>query len=234
LRAALVIGALAAFAVLAGCGEDVDLPWDLDHDRIIAIRSTPPRITSGEVATIDALLGRVAQPPVESVPETATVLSPAGLAGALAQQDDGGWTVTAPDAAQLDAARSELGLEAGAPVPLRLRVTFAEYDKTGLKIVWLGEHAENPVLDPVTIDGMDALAAEQLRVGVEVDVPLAVAFDDTYVVNWLTSCGTMHDFDLARAYLRVEPEDPTAGTLGVVVRDAVGGVAWRMWPITAQ
>jgi hypothetical protein len=44
----------------------------------------------------------------------------------------------------------------------------------------------------------------------------------------------MHDFDLARAYLRVEPEDPTAGTLGVVVRDAVGGVAWKLWPITAQ
>jgi hypothetical protein len=231
LRAGL---AIALGWLLAGCGDDVDLPWDLDHDRIIAIRSTPPRIASGEVATLDALLGRVAQPPIESVPATATVLSPGSLASALAAGDDGGWTVTAPDEAALVAARSELGLEAGAPVPLRLRVTFAEGGKTGLKIVWLGERADNPVIDTVTVDGRDALAAEQLAVGVEVDVPLAVDFDDTHVVNWLTSCGTMHDFDLARAYLRVEPEDPTAGTLGVVVRDTVGGVAWKLWPITAN
>jgi hypothetical protein len=43
----------------------------------------------------------------------------------------------------------------------------------------------------------------------------------------------MHDFDLAKAYLRVEPEDPHQGTLGVVVRDTAGGVAWQFWPISA-
>jgi hypothetical protein len=219
--------------VLAGCGQDVDPPWQLDHDRIIAVRSTPPRIASGEVAELDALLGRVEQPPIEAVPATATVDSPTVLQGALVQRE-GRWTVTAPEAPELDAARSELGLAADEPVPLRLRVTFAENDKVGLKIVWLGERADNPVIDPVTIDGTDGLAAAELAVGVEVDIPLAVDFDDSYVVNWLTSCGTMHDFDLARAYLRVEADDPRAGTLGVVVRDVVGGVAWRLWPITAE
>ena len=39
---------------------------------------------------------------------------------------------------------------------------------------------------------------------------------------------------LPAAYLRVEPEDPHYGKLGVVVRDALGGVAWRLWPITAE
>ena len=79
------------------------------------------------------------------------------------------------------------------------------------------------------------MAAEpQLTVGQLVDVPVAVDFDDSYVVNWLTSCGTMHDFDLPNAYLRVEAEDPKTGTLGVVVRDEIGGVAWRLWPITAE
>jgi hypothetical protein len=228
----LIRAALLA-VVLAGCGQDVDPPWQLDHDRIIAIRSTPPRIASGEVAELDALLGRVELPPIEVVPAIATVESPTVLQGALVQQE-GRWTVTAPEAAELDAARSELGLAADEPVPLRLRVTFAENDKVGLKIVWLGERADNPVIDPVTIDGMDALAAAELAVGVEVDIPLAVELDDSYVVNWLTSCGTMHDFDLARAYLRVEADDPKAGTLGVVVRDVVGGVAWRLWPITAE
>ena len=228
MRAALLIA-----VVLAGCGQDVDPPWQLDHDRIIAVRSTPPRIASGEVAELDALLGRAEQPPIEAVPATVTVLSPTVLQGAVAQ-DGERWIVTAPAEAELAEARTELRLAASEPVPLRLRVTFAEYDKVGLKIVWLGVHADNPVIDPITIDGMDGLAAEQLAVGVGVDVPLAVEFDDTYVVNWLTSCGTMHDFDLASAYLRVEPDDPRVGTLGVVVRDVVGGVAWRLWPITAE
>ena len=219
--------------VLAGCGQDVDPPWQLDHDRIIAVRSTPPRIASGEVAEIDALLGRVEQPPIEVVPATATVVSPTVLQGALVERGER-WTVTAPAAPELAAARSELGLAADAPVPLRLRVTFAESAKAALKIVWLGEHGDNPVIDPVTIDGKDGLATEQFAVDAGVDIPLAVEFDDTYVVNWLTSCGTMHDYDLARAYLRVEPDDPTTGTIGVVVRDVVGGVAWRLWPITAD
>jgi hypothetical protein len=86
----------------------------------------------------------------------------------------------------------------------------------------------------VTIHGMDGLAQTQLTVPAGVDVPLTVAFDATYNINWLTSCGTMHDFDLPMAHLRVEPADPHAGTLAIVVRDALGGVAWHRWPITAQ
>jgi hypothetical protein len=35
------------------------------------------------------------------------------------------------------------------------------------------------------------------------------------------------------AHLRVEPEDPHAGTLAIVARDALGGVAWHLRPITA-
>ena len=68
-----------------------------------------------------------------------------------------------------------------------------------------------------------------------VDVPLSIEADDArYDVTWLTSCGTMHDFDLPAAYLEVEADDPDAGELAVVVRDATGGVAWRVWPIRAE
>jgi len=90
------------------------------------------------------------------------------------------------------------------------------------------------VIDPITIDGTDALAESQLTVAPATKIPLAVVFDDTYNINWLTSCGTMHDFDLATAYLRVEPEDPQSGTMAVVVRDNQGGVDWHLWPIAAQ
>jgi hypothetical protein len=142
--------------------------------------------------------------------------------------------VTAPGDDRLAAARSELGLDAGAPVPLRLRVSFADSGLVALKIVWLGQHSDNPVIDPVMFDGMNALAVSQLSVAIGVDIPLQVNFDETYNINWLTSCGTMHDFDLAKAHLRVEPEDPRAGSFAIVVHDTLGGVDWHVWPITAQ
>jgi hypothetical protein len=219
--------------VLAGCSGGVDPDWQLSHDRVIAVRATPPRIATGETAEIDALLGHKAQPPDDVDPDTAEVVSPASLAGALTRPAQH-WTVTAPADDQLAAARRELGLDAGAPVPLRLRVGFTQLGQTALKVIWLGQHTDNPVIDPVTINGMDGLAQAQLTVPAGVDVPLAVNFDATYNINWLTSCGTMHDFDLAMAHLRVEPADPHSGTLAIMVRDALGGIDWHLWPITAQ
>lgn len=225
----------ALLVLLAACGDEVDAAWQLDHDRVIALRSTPPRIVSGEVAALDALIGRKGQPPREVDPDTATVDSPASLAAALNPRSGSEhWSVTAPDEDALVAARSELALAAGAPVPLRLRVTFADTGEVAYKIIWLGEHVENLALGPILIDGADASSSAALTVAPEVDVRLAVDFDDSYTINWLTSCGTMHDFDLARAYLRVEPEDAQSGSMAVVVRDALGGVAWRVWPITAE
>jgi hypothetical protein len=90
------------------------------------------------------------------------------------------------------------------------------------------------VLDPVRIENMIKVGTGPITVASATDIRLSVEFGDSYVVNWLTSAGTMHDFDLADAYLRVEPEDPQSGTLGVVVRDDLGGVAWRLWPISAE
>jgi hypothetical protein len=225
-------GAVIA-VIVAGCGQGVDPAWQLDHDRVIAVRATPARIASGEVAEIVAFVGHKGEPPGEVDPDAAEVVSPASLAGTLVRRE-ASWTVTAPGEDQLTAARGELGLDAGAAVPLRLRVRFADTGLSALKVVWLGQHAENPVIDPVTIDGMNALSESQLTVPVGADIPLAVDFDSTYNINWLTSCGTMHDFDLAKAYLRVEPEDPQSGTLAIVVRDAQGGVDWHLWPITAK
>jgi len=220
-------------AVLAGCTQDVDPAWQLDHDRVISVRATPPRIASGETAQIDALVGHEGAPPGEVDPDTAEVVSPASLAGTLARSATH-WTVTAPGEAALAAGRSELGLPAGDPVPVRLRVRFTDSGLSALKVVWLGQHTDNPVIDPVTVDGMDGLAAAQFTVPAGTDIPLAVAFDTTFNINWLTSCGTMHDFDLARAHLRIEPADPQSGTLAIVVRDALGGVAWHLWPIAAR
>ncbi len=220
--------------VLGACAGDLDEQWQLDHDRIIAVRATPPGIVSGQRAELDALIGAVGEHPVERSPEIATVVSPMSLM-AIVAPDAGKWYVTAPDAATLAAARTELGLAADKPVPLTVGVSYAGQTLLAFKTVFLGEARVNPTLDDMMIDGAAAPgSATEIVVQPLTDVRLSVKADVDDTVNWLTSCGTMHDFDLPNAYLRVEKDDPTMGDLGVVRRVPDGGVAWHVWTIRAE
>jgi hypothetical protein len=235
----------AIVAAATGCMGDIDPPWQLSHDRIVAVRADPPGITTGQTSRIDALLAHKDQMTSVATPALAAVTSPISLADVLSIQG-GAWTITAPGEDRLAAARSELMLPAGAPVPLQIGVSYTgpDADKPGepplmaTKTILLGQLVSNPPLDGLTIDGkpIDAGSpSDALSVGKLVNVPLSVAANDNdFDVTWLTSCGTMHDFDLPQAYLRVETDDPDQGELGVVVRDANGGVAWKIWPIQAQ
>jgi len=227
------LGALVTLVPLEACMGDLDPPWQLDHDRIVAVRATPPGIAAGETSTIDALLARKGEPTRVAPPELAMVVSPASLSDALAF-DGGRWTVTAPSEARLAAARAELKLDPGEPVPLQVGVTYANQSLVATKTILLGRAADNPALVNVMLDGKPANDG-QLTVGKLVKVPLSIDADDTIDdVAWLTSCGTMHDFDLPAAYLEVEATDPEAGELAVVLRDASGGVAWNVWQIHAE
>ncbi|HEU4730898.1 MAG TPA: hypothetical protein VFT22_23545 [Kofleriaceae bacterium] len=114
MRSAIALLAL----VVTGCTDDTDPPWQLDHDRIIAVRATPPRIAAGEQAVIDALIGHKGAPVAEQSPDEAIAVSPASLSGALGR-DASRWMVTAPDGPGLAAARGELGLPGDAPVRSR-------------------------------------------------------------------------------------------------------------------
>ncbi|MGE0870770.1 MAG: hypothetical protein AB7P03_19545 [Kofleriaceae bacterium] len=230
-----MVATIAGVMFAIGCTDDVDQAWELDHDRIIAVRATPPRIITGERSEIDLLLGRTGrQVPIEISPEAATVVSPMALAGALSGEN-GEWIVTAPTNDELAMARTELALPADAPVPVQVGVSSNAGELLGLKMVWIGEQRQNPSLDTVTMNAADITGATELSVGIEVDVRFEVPFDDeNFDINWLTSCGTMHDYDLPSAYLRVEKDDMMAGTFALVVRDAFGGVAWRLWQITAN
>jgi hypothetical protein len=230
---ATALSILGLVVQLAGCTGDSDPPWQLDHDRIVAVRATPPQVSAGERAVIDALVAFKGAAVTELSPDDATVISPARLAGALAR-DAAGWVVTAPSAQELESARADLGLPAGAAIPLELRVRYAGGALTATKIVRFGGNADNPAMTDVQINRASPGAAPVL-VAPQVDVPLTIPLDDAaYDVTWLSSCGTMHDFDLPTAYLRVETDDPQAGQLALVVRDAAGGVSWRVWSIDAR
>jgi hypothetical protein len=227
------IFALAFAAIALGaCAADVDEPWFLDHDRIVAVRATPPHVASGETSVLDALIGTKGAPTHVATPDLAYVVSPESLADVLAPGAQG-WVVTAPDEARLAAARTALNLEADAPVPLQIGVSYAANTLFALKTVYLGDRASNPTLEGLTIDGAPAPegAVEMAR---GVDVRLAVAADaELMKVNWLTSTGTMHDFDLPSAYVVIEEEDPSSGELAIVLRDRAGGVVWRVWTLNA-
>ena len=209
----------------------LDPQWQLSHDRIIAVRATPPHLANpGDVSVIDALLGRKNASPIEQSPDGVQVISPPSLAGTLANAN-GVWTVTAP--ADLSAARAELHLAADAPVPLQLGVGFTATKLAATKVVVLGDAGENPTLDNLVIDG--AAPVDPISVAALTDIPMSLTADDTTEdVNWLSSCGTMHDFDLAKSYLRVEAPDPQSGQIGVVLRNGKGGVAWQFWSIAAR
>lgn len=236
---------LVLLAALAACNADIDEPWQLEHDRIIAVRATPPAIMPGETTTIDLLAGYDANPAAERGPDFVQVVSPTSFADLVQPGGPGVWTVTAPSEERLAAARTELNIPAGMPVPLRVGVAAAwptpvmSPEGNGfaaLKVVWLGISAANPTLDGLTVNGVEAPAGTELVVPKAEKVPLFVdANDEVDIVNWLSSAGTMHDYDLHAAYLTfTDPEDKLEGQLAVVRRDALGGVAWRVWSIRAE
>jgi hypothetical protein len=223
----------ALVSVMLGCTGDTDPPWQLDHDRIIAVRATPPWIGAGEHAVLDALIGAKGAPVAERSPDDATVVSPASLAAAITR-DAARWVVTAPTRDALAGVRAELGLPADALVPLQVRVSYAGGSLVALKTVWLGGAAVNPTMTDIEIDNSRAIATD-LVVAPGQDIPLSSGLDDArYDVTWLSSCGTVHDFDLPTAYLRIEADDPTSGEFALVVRDSSGGVSWQVWTIRAD
>jgi hypothetical protein len=228
--AALVIAAAAM-----ACAGDLDPKWQLDHTRIIAVRATPPGIASGQSSTIDALLGTKGAPTSVAPPQLAEVVSPMSLADVLTSSG-GTWTVTAPSEDRLAAARTELMLAADAPVPLELGVSYDDQALIATKVVFLGAPADNPMLINVMIGGQPAPpSGSQITIDKTAKTLVSIDADNTvFDVEWVTSCGTMHDFDLPNAYLKVESDDPTSGEFGVVLRDPMGGVAWQIWPIQAQ
>ncbi|HEX3758077.1 MAG TPA: hypothetical protein VHW23_05205 [Kofleriaceae bacterium] len=224
--------AILVAVALAACTNDTDPRWQLRHDRIVAIRTTPSHVPAGQTAVIDALVTSVDGGPAVQAPSAATATG--ALAGAVAPDGQGGWQVTAPDAAALDAARAALALAPGAPVPLEMSLRFEVGGETltATKRAWFGDAQDNPTVGPITVDG--AAPAAAIAVPFDADVALAIDQPAADRVNWLTSCGSLNNDDNEHAaLLHVNPDDVTAGQLVVTVRDPGDGVAWQIWTMTS-
>ncbi|MDQ3335541.1 MAG: hypothetical protein M4D80_10275 [Myxococcota bacterium] len=232
MKAAIFVLTLVAI----GCDGDLDPAWELDHDRIIAVRASPPGIVDGERSELDALLSAKGGATSLASPLAAQVISPLSLSSAL-ENDAGKWVVEMPTAAALDAARTELKLAADAPVPLRVGVGYIVngVELAALKTVLLGKSVTNPLLAEMIIDGESLDSKSEVVLPKLIDVRFSVSAIPDDDVNWLTNVGEMHDFDLPQSYLRVEKdEDKLEGELVLVRRDPEGGVVWRIWPLRVE
>jgi hypothetical protein len=210
--------------VLVGCIDEIDPRWELDHDRVVAVRATPPRIMPDELTTLDALVAHAGR--TTSVDQAIDVTAPAAPVELqrMIAFDAGAWTVRAPT--DITGPRRAMGLPDDAPIPVHLLLVFANelYVK---KTVWLGERSENPAPPAITIDGQPA--GDDLSIPLRRDVYVEVAGER---VNWLTSCGMLFQDDVARAFIRAD--EPCDGELAVVIRDARGGVSWSVTRFSAR
>jgi hypothetical protein len=213
----------ALLVLVAACTADtMDPPWQLAHDRVVAVRAEPPHVAPGEHAMLEALLAHADGPTTIAAPVNASsVRAPGGLFTAVHFVFDH-WEIQCPDDAALDPARGELGLPAGAPVPIDVALALPGplYAK---KTVWLGEARANPP-PPTVAHGPD------LQVGVDYRLQIDVPAD--FSVRWLTSCGALRDDTSARATHVVD--EPCEGEVVVVVRDPLGGTAWQILPVRAD
>ncbi|HUS30887.1 MAG TPA: hypothetical protein VMZ53_20390 [Kofleriaceae bacterium] len=235
--------ALLLLLAATGCIDPIDARWQLDHDHVIAARATPPRIRAGDATNLDALVAHANAPVSIENPMTAEVAT-RGFEPYLEQRHDGAWSLESPSAEVLTAARPALSLADDEPVPVDVMLTFPHpmgLDRAALdpyrvkKTVWLGEPRANPELPAITIDGQPAPAeTDTIALPLDRDVYIAVDAPDDTRVNWLTNVGTLFQDDVAKAYVHVTAKDRLDGQLVVVMRDAEGGVAWRVWSVLAR
>ena len=217
--------ALVTLVGLAACHAELEPPWQLDHDRIVAVRATPPGIAAGETALIDGLVAHAGQPTDVEAPTGATApTAPGGLYTIVHFVFDH-WEIQGPDDTALAPARAELGLGPTDPVPLDVTLVF--HDLVATKRVWLGESLANPAPPEILIDG----AAPITTIVVARDSDVKVEADATDV-RWFTSVGALDAADQPVATLHAG--DPAQGEFAVVVRDGTGGMSWQVWPLESR
>jgi hypothetical protein len=251
LLSALTFSSLAALAAVAsllgGCADDVAEPYELTHPRILAIRTEPAVLPAGSEGRLDVLFTDGVTPPrLATADEISLSLDPA-LDEALGHPDpatlftrgragEGGWQLRAPDEATLAAVRAQLGLAAGAavPLPVDVQITSSTASLRAQKAVSFGTFVGNPDPPRISIADQPVAATASLPSGSEIslhaEVPAASlagpADDVTY--RWFSSIGELRRYTQALALIETNAEEAgREATLLVVARTPAGGVSWN-------
>ena len=191
-----------ALAVIAlGACNSSDDPFELDHARVLAVRSEPAHALPGTAACIDALVADDAG--------TVAIATPDSI-------DAGGLPV--------------VGGCVQSPAPLApiatVVVTVGGQQLAATKQLVFGDDHANPSIGAMLLDGA---ATTEIDVASGDSAMLDVPGDDgTRTYAWYTSIGTLVHYRSETATL--DAGDPGDGTIVLVVRDDVGGVAWQLVP----
>lgn len=224
--------ALGLTTVIVGCA-DVTQPYELDHPRVIAVRTEPATLAAGDRGRIEVLVTGAGGPRV-APSSTVTVSVPAPLAALVEVARDGEtWTVTAPGMEQLTAARAALALPAEQPLalPLELATEVDGVELIAQKWVVVGATVANPAITSVTVDGA-AAATARVRAGSTPQLAVAHDAGADAVVRWLSSVGDLEDYQTSTATL--DATTAATGALVVVVRDRKGGASWQIVPAVVE
>ena len=225
-RALVALVALLGLAV--GCADVTD-PYELDHARVIAVRTEPAALAPSERGTVDVLVTGVDGPrPVAADALSVTVPEPLAALVSVARTADG-WTVVAPTSEQLLAVRAALGVPAEEPVamPLTVTTTVDGVELIAHKWTVVEATAANPTITGVAVDGV-AAPVIRARAGSTPELTVTHGAGATAVIRWLSSVGDLERYQSATATL--DATAPARGAIVVVVRDARGGVAWQIVP----
>lgn len=119
---------------LVSCTPATDPPWQLAHDRILAVRVEPPALLPGEIAGLEVLVAHRGGPTTVEVPSQLS--APGSPYFTAVHFNIDRWEVVGPDVTEPVA----LHLELRVPGPLY-----------ATKEMLLGATAANPPLPPVTV-----------------------------------------------------------------------------------
>jgi hypothetical protein len=200
--------------------------WQLDQDRVVAVRVYPPGLAAGEHGLVDALIAHAGGPTTIETPYSLNAAhSP--LSGTVNYLFDH-FELIAPDEPTLADARTQLGLAPGAAIPLEVEADFETHTFITQRQVLLGVHHDNIDLGEITIGGQSI--GFTVTVARDSDLELSASLG---TVRWLTSCGELADSDELDAVLHTGA--PCTGELVVVRRDAATtGTGWRVFPLTVE
>lgn len=221
---------LVSSAWAAAACTDFATPNQLEKTTIIAVVSEPPVVRPGETAALSVV-----------VADATGVLTAPATSWALVEAYPG-----VPPMGAITGDASGATYAAPATVPDRgdippidvasVTVETATGPLTAIKAVGVVElAAANPAITALTVGGMDATGGLTVTRGgtYALSITTVPAPGEDARFAWYSTVGDIAKYQSNPCELIV-PMDATSGPLIIVMRDGVGGVAWRQVALTVQ